>query len=214
MDILKHYCFFGVVTLLAIGWSNIRKETASIIMSEKELECPSDSLAVSTCGCRGDERGRHQKIVAYSLYGNFSDQETRERYVEPMAKVVDQVRSAYSGWIVRIYTTEEHSRILEKIFETDKHVDICVVETILDEARPHLLKSNLLIPSIWRFLPLLDPTVDFFMSRDADSYIFDREIDAVQEWLNGSAAFHVMRDHQGHCKNPRSPRRKYFFTIS
>jgi len=51
----------------------------------------------------------------------------------------------------------------------------------------------------WRFLPLLDPTVDRVMSRDTDGVVLDREAEAVKEWLNSSAVFHVMRDHPWHC---------------
>jgi hypothetical protein len=52
----------------------------------------------------------------------------------------------------------------------------------------------------WRFLPLLDPLVDRFMSRDTDSELILREIDAVRQWLNASdATFHAMRDHPWHC---------------
>ena len=50
-------------------------------------------------------------------------------------------------------------------------------------------------------LPLFDDLVDVMMSRDSDSYINDRELVAVQEWMNSNKkeTFHVMRDHPGHC---------------
>ena len=51
----------------------------------------------------------------------------------------------------------------------------------------------------WRFLPLLDPSVDCFMSRDTDSKVLKREADAVNEWLQSPSTFHVMRDHEQHC---------------
>ena len=50
----------------------------------------------------------------------------------------------------------------------------------------------------WRFLPTLDPQVDFFMSRDLDSLIFEREYSAVEEWLKSSKSLHIMRDHPLH----------------
>ena len=204
-NICRFVFLLFIVVLIIFSFSNWRKSLSLVVMpiaDEALRNCTSDTSAVSTCGCRGHQRGRHQKVIAFSLYGNFSQNWTRQRYVEAMERVADQVRSAYPGWIVRIYSTAINSRILEKTFGTNKngHVDICVVENALDETRPHLLKSNLLIPSVWRFLPLLDPMVDMFLSRDADSYIFEREINAVREWLNSSAAFHVMRDHQKHCK--------------
>ena len=162
--------------------------------------CSSDYRAISTCGCRADRRGYHQKVIGFSIYGNFSLREVFMRYVKAMERISDQVRLAYPDWIVRIYLTAENSRLLETIFGTDKHVDICVVESVLDESRSHLRRVDQLFPTIWRFLPLLDPMVDLFMSRDSDSYIIEREMKAVKEWLNSSFAFHVMRDHQLHCK--------------
>ena len=166
-------------------------------------------------GCRTDKRGFHQKVVSYSLYGNFSDPNKYERYVKPMIDVINQVQASYPGWIVRIYTRAENHQQLQEIIAANStqwnQVDICSVESVLDQSRTHLLKASQTFPMTWRFLPLLDPTVDVMMSRDADSYIIDREVVAVQEWLNSSAVFHVMRDHQFHGRS--TPVRSIFFFL-
>ena len=189
-------CILGITTFSLIRW----EPSASFLLDFRLNNCLSDSEAFSTCGCRGDSRGSHQKVVSFSLYGNFSNKETHERYVKAMESVAGQVHSAYPDWIIRIYTTAENGLILKKTFETEKYVDICPVESVIDEARPYLVnKADKMFPMVWRFLPLLDPMVDLFMSRDADSFIFEREIVAVQEWLNSTATFHIMRDHQRHC---------------
>lgn len=44
-------------------------------------------------------------------------------------------------------------------------------------------------------LPLLDDAVDVLLSRDTDSPIIQREVDAVHEWLGSNRIFHLMRDH-------------------
>ena len=36
------------------------------------------------------------------------------------------------------------------------------------------------------------------INRDIDSEIIDREVAAVQQWLNSNWTFHVMRDHPSH----------------
>ena len=60
--------------------------------------------------------------------------------------------------------------------------------------------STAVFAMTWRFLPLLDPLVDRFLSRDTDAELLDREVDAVRQWLTESdATFHVMRDHPWHC---------------
>ncbi len=51
---------------------------------------------------------------------------------------------------------------------------------------------------MWRFLPLGDPTVDIFVSRDLDSLETKRVGDAVTEWESYNKTFHVMRDSQWH----------------
>ena len=51
---------------------------------------------------------------------------------------------------------------------------------------------------MWRLIPMLDPLVDIFLSRDLDSFIIDREVVALQQWLNSSFTFSIMRDHHGH----------------
>ncbi len=45
---------------------------------------------------------------------------------------------------------------------------------------------------------MVDPQVDIYFSRDLDSVISDREVEAVKEFLASQAAVHVMRDHPGH----------------
>lgn len=46
---------------------------------------------------------------------------------------------------------------------------------------------------MWRYIAIGDLLVDAFMSRDLDMEIFDREIGAVNEWLNSSYSGHIMR---------------------
>ena len=54
-------------------------------------------------------------------------------------------------------------------------------------------------PTIWRFLPLVDPLVGEFHSRDLDSLYSQREVDAVIDFKNVKhAQFHIMRDHKMH----------------
>ncbi|CAG0889970.1 unnamed protein product, partial [Darwinula stevensoni] len=51
---------------------------------------------------------------------------------------------------------------------------------------------------VWRFLPMMDPLVDIFVSRDSDSPLSEREAAAVKEWLESKYIFHAMRDHPHH----------------
>ena len=52
---------------------------------------------------------------------------------------------------------------------------------------------------IWRFLPVLDPSVSVMVSRDLDSRLTSREQAVVTDWLEQSnLPFHIIRDHPGH----------------
>ena len=56
---------------------------------------------VSTCSCKADNRGLGQKVIAFSLYGNFSHSGHVHRYVEPMKAILANITRAYPGNIPR-----------------------------------------------------------------------------------------------------------------
>ena len=82
------------------------------------------------------------------------------------------------------------------------HVDLCSVTDMaknipsLTPIDPSLLRG--LNGRMFRFLVMLDPDVDIFISRDIDSVIWQREVDAVDQWLSSNFTFHLMRDHKLH----------------
>ena len=56
-----------------------------------------------------------------------------------------------------------------------------------------------LVPKMWRYLPMADPLVDYFLIRDIDSFVLPREVAAVQQWIqNSTFLIHAMRDHPSH----------------
>ena len=48
------------------------------------------------------------------------------------------------------------------------------------------------------FLPAGDGLVDIMGSRDLDSPLTKRELDAVNEWISSNKEWHSMRDHPWH----------------
>lgn len=75
-----------------------------------------------------------------------------------------------------------------------EYVDLCNATAVIQE-----WKLGKIFPMTWRFLPLMDDLVDIIISRDSDSPILQREVDAVQEWLESNSTFHAMRDNPYHC---------------
>ncbi|KAI9562940.1 hypothetical protein GHT06_010396 [Daphnia sinensis] len=153
----------------------------------------------SVCSRDADERGPHQKIIAYSLYGNLSAPKFASKYLRFFRETLNSVPLAYPGWVVRIYHNltmddDEGWKVLENTIDFGDHIDLC-------NATELIKKHNLadLFAMTWRWLPLLDEMVDTLMSRDSDSKIIVREQDAVREWLASNRTFHIMRDHPFHC---------------
>ncbi|CAF1106333.1 unnamed protein product [Didymodactylos carnosus] len=96
----------------------------------------------------------------------------------------------YPDWILRVY----HDSIINLSV-------ICPVECAhfnVDFCDISLLNIDYVPPKIWRFLPAGDELVDIMGSRDLDSALTKRELDAVHEWLMSNKSFHAMRDHPLH----------------
>ena len=51
----------------------------------------------------------------------------------------------------------------------------------------------------WRFLAIDDS--DVCISRDADSVVNEREVAAVNQWLDSDKQWHLMSDHRLHKKH-------------
>ena len=100
-------------------------------------------------------------------------------------------------WILRLYyqipkESPNWSRLCHLVC-TNTQIDICDIEQ-----NPKYGNISRVYPLIWRFLPALDLTVDTLLVRDLDSDISPREVAAVEEFLQSSKEFHVMRDHPHH----------------
>ena len=164
------------------------------------------------CSDESTVRGANQKIVTYALFGNAQNSSVFRRYYGNLRNISLTVAKQYPGWVIRIYhniaddpTTEnEAHNQLCRVFCRYDNVDLCSVPLLTERIGnktipidPQLLRG--LNGRMFRYLVMLDPNVDIFISRDVDSLIFQREVDAVDQWIHQSNyTFHVMRDHKGH----------------
>jgi hypothetical protein len=144
-------------------------------------------------------RGRTQNILGYSLYGK------NDFYYKKLIHLTNEVLKFYPNWLMRVYydNSINKSVICQMECHSNDNVDFCNVEKInyklKSEHKFSLEKSSILNLTYlhamkWRWLPIGDSFVDIFMSRDTDSYILKREVDAVNQWLfNSSTVAHLMR---------------------
>lgn len=142
------------------------------------------------------KRGKNQKVISYTLYG------TNKRYYNLTKKLSQLVKQLYPGWLMRIYYDNSiNSSIICEIEcqkDYDGHfianTDFCNINKLpTRNSFNQTWNASYIYPSIWRFLTIGDSFVDLFMSRDLDSYIFQRELDSVNFWLNSDKVGHIMR---------------------
>ncbi len=193
---------------------------ASLCGCDKEIRVTADDFSTPSevfhwCSPVASMRGNHQKVIAYTIYGNMTDVSVSKRYYSLLHDIAVTAEKEYPGWNVRIYHnfTEERKGAPEErgaqgklcdVYCKFPHVDLCSVPLMVksigsnstNPIDPALLVG--LNPKMYRYLVMLDPNVDIFVSRDVDSIIWRREVDAVEEWLRSKYTFHLMRDSTAH----------------
>jgi len=120
---------------------------------------------------------------------------TLKTSVHFLYQLIDDMKQKYPDWILRIYhDTSIKNDIICSIECTYNHVDFCNTSSLGNLGS----LSSYIPPKIWRFLPVGDELVDIMSSRDLDSPITKRELDAVNDWILSGKAWHAMRDHPQH----------------
>ena len=111
----------------------------------------------------------------------------------------------YPGWIMRVYHDDTISPEVKCKMEclndekNTKHlidnVEFCSINRIPKKGQlSKHWNANYMHAMKWRWLPIGDSFVDVFASRDTDSFIIQREVDSVNEWLTASnKSGHIMR---------------------
>ena len=116
-----------------------------------------------------------KKIISFSLYGNKPNFQ-----VGAVVNVLEAKR-LYPDWQCRFYTTDD-----ETICNQLGYLGAEIVEM-------HDWPEG---KAFWRFLALDDSDICIF--RDADSVVNERELAAVDEWLDTDKQWHIMHDHKQH----------------
>jgi hypothetical protein len=139
-------------------------------------------------------RGPKQNIIGISLYG------LDDRYYKSLKLIANQASHFYPEWTIRIYYDNSINKSIicdiECLKNDDKlldNVDFCYINNIPNGLLSNTWSSSYMHNMKWRWLPLGDPFVDIFISRDSDSWFSERESEAVKMWLKSEYLFHVMR---------------------
>ena len=107
---------------------------------------------------------------------NSHEQSVRRKYFLGIKENLELIRKFYPGWTMRLYyqVNEYQGDVMKQLCElacSNMELDICDAT-----ANSKLGNAAILYPLIWRFLPVIDRQVDYFLSRDLDSRISEREV--------------------------------------
>lgn len=116
-----------------------------------------------------------KKIISFSLYGNKPNFQ-----VGAVVNVLEAKR-LYPDWKCRFYTTDDEGIC--------KQLEYLGAEIVRMDDWPDG-------EMFWRFLAVDD--ADVCLSRDTDSVVNEREVGAVNEWLESDYQWHAMHDHKHH----------------
>lgn len=131
------------------------------------------------------------RIVSMSLYGS------EPRYTMGAIRNAELVKENFPGWTLRIYMESPASstprfglvprNIVEKLRSLGVDIHYIVPE------------QDFIPPMMWRFLVADDLSVDYFIIRDSDSRLTERDAAAVSAWIRSGKPFHSIRDHPSHA---------------
>jgi hypothetical protein len=123
-------------------------------------------------------------VISFCLYGN------KATYILGMIENIKIAKNIYKNWDIYIYFNETvPENFIKKYLELGAKCIKC--ENIGNN------KKNW-EGMFWRFIPFDDIDVDFWISRDADSRLSQREFNLVEEWMKSNKTLHVIRDHRCH----------------
>lgn len=118
-----------------------------------------------------------KKVISFSLYGN------NPIYTIGCINNAKIFKQLFEGWEMWVY---HNNTVPQDILNRLVELDVTLINTNED---------NGFLGSLWRFRPISDPTVSYFISRDCDSRISLRDVTAVNEWLESGKNFHIIREH-------------------
>jgi hypothetical protein len=134
------------------------------------------------------------KIISMSLYTN------EPRFTWGAIRNAQLIAVFFPGWKLRVYIPAAASsagqQLPRKIINRLHSLGAQVIE--IDDNR------TALSPEWWSYLVADDPSVEYFLVRQPDARLSDRDASAVLQWINNSSktAVHCIRDHASHLAQP------------
>ena len=117
------------------------------------------------------------KVISFSLYGNLP------KYNIGAIKNSELYKKFFPDWEMWVYHNDS---VPQETLDVLIKNDVKLIDTQVDEGPRNAL---------WRFLPAGDESVEYFISRDCDSRLFERDVLSVNDWIESEKPFHIIREH-------------------
>lgn len=118
-----------------------------------------------------------KKVISFSLYGDSP------KYNIGAIRNSELYTKFFPGWEMWVYHNDS---VPKETLDTLKLNQVKLINMKVEEGPRNAL---------WRFLPAGDESVDYFISRDCDSRLFERDVCSVNQWIESSKPFHIIREH-------------------
>ena len=119
------------------------------------------------------------KVFSFCLYGH------NPKYTLGMIENVKIINDKFNDWYIYIYYNNVPENILEQL---QLYNNVVLIKSSYTNHKTMLD----------RFKPIDNVDVDIMMIRDADSRIHDRDLWAINEFINSDKKLHIIRDHRYH----------------
>lgn len=119
------------------------------------------------------------KVISFSLYGD------NPKYTIGAIKNSELKKIFFPDWKMRVYHNDSVPNYILDQLESN---NVILINTKVDQT---------VCNAMWRFAPASEEKVEYFISRDCDSRLFERDVAAVNEWISSGKDFHIIRDHPG-----------------
>jgi len=129
----------------------------------------------------------NKKVITFCVYG------TRGKYTLGIIKAVESAIKYYDDWEIWVYVCNNGELCVPKVTITNLNRLKCKIIFYEDYS------SNASCEGMFRRFSLFnDETVDYWISRDADSRCTLREKKMVDEWIDSKKTIHTILDHGCH----------------
>ncbi|CAF0877061.1 unnamed protein product [Rotaria sp. Silwood1] len=195
--LLLIFFLFAIPIIYSISYTSIESQIIDDMdVCSKLLEIIYNSNN-TLCSEKANLRGNKQRIISLSVFGPkenslFID----EKIFKFIFSLINEAQLLFPTWTIRLYSdkfTIERLN-LKNLSQLSTNIDICDVNRIPIIGNV----GEYLSGKLWRFLPALDPMVDFLSSRDLDSPLTQREQVVIEQFINSSYLFLTLRDHPLH----------------